>query len=273
MEEVRHNPEPRRIYRCGGRLQAGTSHMELPGPLLRENIRNGFLNPAYILSGSGFHIDAEGRRFRFGPGTLLIRFSGMLHHQLHNPGSYIDKYFALPAEYEKILIDRQLLSPERPLIELGTHPHIAGEFDALADLLEREAEEKLILTMNEFFRFFCGLLLAERVSRPHHAALAAGAELLARNLEQRISVEEVAAKVGMPYPKFRRIFTRQFKVPPAEYRIRRRLEKLQSLLTGSDIPLKELASRFGYADVYTFTRQFRLHTGIPPGEFRRRMRF
>ena len=81
---------------------------------------------------------------------------------------------------------------------------------------------------------------------------------------------EDAAELGLSYARFRRLFTRAYKVPPAEYRIRRRIEKIQSLLTGSDLPLKEIADRFGYADVYTFARQFKQCTGITPGQFRKR---
>lgn len=97
-----------------------------------------------------------------------------------------------------------------------------------------------------------------------------GAALLERDPEKRIPVEAVAAELGLSYARFRRLFTRTYKVPPAEYRIRRRIEKIQSLLTGSDLPLKEIADRFGYADVYTFARQFKQCTGITPGQFRKR---
>ena len=74
----------------------------------------------------------------------------------------------------------------------------------------------------------------------------------------------------MTYPNFRRLFTLLLGTSPAEYRIRRRIEKIQSLLKSSDLPLKEIAATFGYADIYTFSRQFSRYAGMPPGEFRRR---
>lgn len=270
MQQSNIDLRPKRIYRCDGRLQAGTSVQENAAPALRGDICNDFLNPCYILSGSGFYIDAAGRRCRYVPGSLLIRFPGVPHHQHHDRGFYADKYFALPAEYGRILLERKLITPEKPVIELGLRPALAGRFDELTGLLERESEERLILVMNEIFRFFCELLLDESGQNPLHGIIAAGAALLERDPEKRIPVEAVAAELGLSYARVRRLFTRTYKVPPAEYRIRRRIEKIQSLLTGSDLPLKEIADRFGYADVYTFARQFKQCTGITPGQFRKR---
>lgn len=48
-----------------------------------------------------------------------------------------------------------------------------------------------------------------------------------------------------------------------------RLEKIQSLLKSTELPLKEIAAAFNYADIYTFSRQFKRYVGQPPGEFRR----
>ena len=175
MQQSNIDLRPKRIYRCDGRLQAGTSVQENAAPALRGDICNDFLNPCYILSGSGFYIDAAGRRCRYVPGSLLIRFPGVPHHQHHDRGFYADKYFALPAEYGRILLERKLITPEKPVIELGLRPALAGRFDELTGLLERESEERLILVMNEIFRFFCELLLDESGQNPLHGIIAAGA--------------------------------------------------------------------------------------------------
>jgi len=41
------------------------------------------------------------------------------------------------------------------------------------------------------------------------------------------------------------------------------------MLVHTDEPIKMIAARLGYNDVYFFSRQFRLITGVPPAIYRR----
>ena len=261
----------RLVYRCGGTVQAGTSYIEVPELWTRTNIRNSFFNPSYILSGEGFYIDEAGNKSRYAPGTLLIRFPGILHHQLHEPGQvYVDKFFAIPSAFGTILLEQKMLSLDKPLIELGMRPSLVEDFDSLSSELENCREDFLMPVIAEYFSFFCRLMNLVSSAQPHYAEIMAGAEMLERNLEQNLSASDLAEKIGMSYPNFRRLFTQYLKMPPNEYRIRKRIEKIKHLMLSSDISLKEISERFGYADIYTFSRQFKLYAGIPPAEFRRR---
>ena len=51
-----------------------------------------------------------------------------------------------------------------------------------------------------------------------------------------------------------------------------RLERALALLTDSDLPLSELATRVGFATHSNFTRAFRKWVGLQPSEFRRQRR-
>jgi AraC-like DNA-binding protein len=56
---------------------------------------------------------------------------------------------------------------------------------------------------------------------------------------------------------------------PTAYVASQRMDAARRLLTKTDIPISELASRFGYADQSHFTRQFRKATGTTPARFRK----
>lgn len=267
--EIRFDATPRSVFRCAGRLQAGTSVLNTAAAVLRSNIRNDFLNPTYILRGSGQYITATGRKIPYGPGSLMIRMPNVPHHQFHDAGEYVDKYFAVPTPFFHILLERKLLSPDRPILEIGLHSWLTTRFDSLAAELAARTEQELALSMGSCFTFLTEILLSATIREPHYAEIREGASLLEQNPEQRVSPAEIAVKVGMTYPNFRRLFTLYLGISPAEYRIRRRIEKIQSLLKSSDLPLKEIAAAFGYADIYTFNRQFSRYAGLPPGEFRR----
>jgi len=51
-----------------------------------------------------------------------------------------------------------------------------------------------------------------------------------------------------------------------------RLSRARALLRETDLPLKQIAGRLGYESVHYFTRQFHASTGLPPGEYRKRLR-
>jgi len=257
------------VYRWDQRLQAGVSILACPESTVRGGICDADFTFCYIVSGYGSYLDENGRPFRYGPGSLLLRLPGVPHSQAHEAGTeYVDCFLVLPKEFAALLTERALCSPERPVIGLGERTGLPGEFAALAGLLAAAPEERLIAVAAEFFRFVCDLLLRAGVDDPHRAAVMAAAERLAA--DGVVPVSRIAAECGMSHATLRRRFSEFLGMSPVEYRIRRRIERIQSLLRTTDLPQKEIAARFGYADVYTFSRQFRRYTGVTPGEFRLR---
>ena len=58
-------------------------------------------------------------------------------------------------------------------------------------------------------------------------------------------------------------------VPPHEYVLQSRVAEARRLLAEGDDPIKTIAARLGYRDVYFFSRQFKRFTGVPPALFRK----
>ncbi|GIP40424.1 AraC family transcriptional regulator [Paenibacillus sp. J31TS4] len=88
-----------------------------------------------------------------------------------------------------------------------------------------------------------------------------------------IQVQDVADHVGLNRSYFSRLFTGQVGMAPSRYLNKLRMERAASLLReGPRRPVVHLATALGYQDVYAFTRAFRNHYGVPPGEYRRRLR-
>jgi transcriptional regulator GlxA family with amidase domain len=67
----------------------------------------------------------------------------------------------------------------------------------------------------------------------------------------------------------RRRFRAATGVPLHEYAIQGRIARARSLLGETDLPVKAVAEKLGYRDVYFFTRQFRQSVGVPPAAYRR----
>lgn len=257
------------VYRLNNELQAGWTTSEIPSEGRKRNICDNFLIGVYVTEGSGRYCLHNGSEFRYFSGSLFLRLPGVAHDQLHDPGRYSEFYLSLPAHFAELLIQKKLADIENPVMHPGLYEWIEIRFKELIHELAEQREDRLMISAAHLFEFLVELLLTRSVKFPHCDLILKSANFLSKNPEQHISIADVAEHVGIPLHNFRRLFKKYFNVSPGEYRIRKRIESIQELLRTSDVTLKETAERFGYADVYTFTRQFRKYTGSSPARFRK----
>ncbi|MGV3615102.1 MAG: helix-turn-helix domain-containing protein [Fimbriimonas sp.] len=92
---------------------------------------------------------------------------------------------------------------------------------------------------------------------------------VADNLNRPLTLEEIAAHVHVSPRHLTRLFTAFAGTSPLRYVMTARLDRASGLLTGSDLPVKEIAERVGFGDVHHFTRCFARHFGVPPAAYRR----
>ena len=91
-------------------------------------------------------------------------------------------------------------------------------------------------------------------------------EFLSANLEARLSLEEVAAAVGLSRYHFLRIFKQETGLPPHLYRVQRRIDAAQQLLK-KGVPFSEVALATGFTDQSHFTNKFRQFIGATPSQY------
>jgi AraC-like DNA-binding protein len=78
-----------------------------------------------------------------------------------------------------------------------------------------------------------------------------------------------AKEAGMAVSTLRRRFKEAVGVPISAYVLQRRIIEARRLLGETDEPIKVIAERLGYRDVYFFTRQFKKKVGVPPSAYRK----
>jgi AraC-like DNA-binding protein len=89
-----------------------------------------------------------------------------------------------------------------------------------------------------------------------------------RNIGQKIDYEALAQRHGMAYRTLRREFRARMGMSLHQYHLHRKMAIACELLKTTDLPLKALADRLGYADVSNFTTCFRKHLFMTPGQYR-----
>ena len=82
-----------------------------------------------------------------------------------------------------------------------------------------------------------------------------------------------AQKEGITLRHWNRLFTEICGLPPHTYVRLCRLNLAKKLLSGSDMPIKEIAERVSFTGQSEFTRFFCKRTGLTPGKYRRNQHF
>ena len=95
-----------------------------------------------------------------------------------------------------------------------------------------------------------------------------GPTLLAAMLHMGISIDRLAAEVGMSRSGFQHSYKKMFGVSPIFDIITSRLDKAKRLLSGTSMSVEEVSLSCGYRSSYSFMRQFRNKTGKTPTEYR-----
>lgn len=88
------------------------------------------------------------------------------------------------------------------------------------------------------------------------------------NINRRISVTQLSTLANMSRSYFAKKFTETFYMSTQDYIRKHRVEQVKRILRTTSRPLSLLAEEFGYSSAPHMTREFKLHTGYSPSEYR-----
>ena len=98
--------------------------------------------------------------------------------------------------------------------------------------------------------------------------LGAALELMLAPANASLTVQDLAQAAGMSRSAFSQHFAEAFGQPPMEMLQEMRLRQAAKLLRETDMPVKQLAARLGYASRSHFSRSFRRQYGVAPADYR-----
>ena len=102
----------------------------------------------------------------------------------------------------------------------------------------------------------------------HADSLYRAVDYIKKHYSERISLEEVAAKVFLSPAYFSKIFKEEMKSNFTAYVNNLRIDRSRTLLKETSIPLVDIAGMVGFEDQSYFTKVFRKVTGTSPGRYR-----
>lgn len=112
------------------------------------------------------------------------------------------------------------------------------------------------------------LPLQARLRISHPKLIQAIAEM-EQNIEEVLTREEIAARVGLSRRQLERLFRRYLTTSPARYYLRLRLERARLLLSQTTMPVTEIAFACGFTSASHFSKCYRDMFGRTPRDERR----
>ena len=107
--------------------------------------------------------------------------------------------------------------------------------------------------------------------RLNHAGMVGQAEVIvAAKADDRFSIDDVAAVVGLSPRHFKRRFKKATGENPLHYLQKIRMEKAKNMLETSLENIETITATVGYEDSRTFRRLFKKYTSLSPREYRDR---
>jgi AraC-like DNA-binding protein len=102
----------------------------------------------------------------------------------------------------------------------------------------------------------------------HNVHIQRALTIFENHLRDRITVGEVASRLGITQAHLTRLFTDHFGVSPLQYYRRVRMEVAASLLLNTTDSVKEIAWELGYTNPFHFSRSFRRYADMSPRAYR-----
>ena len=95
-------------------------------------------------------------------------------------------------------------------------------------------------------------------------------DYIGAHFTEHVSLEEIAAAACISRRECQRCFQQIIGMSPKQYVTSLRLQKAKTLLADTSLSLPEIKEACGFEDQSYFTKLFRLETGLPPGQWRKK---
>lgn len=268
----------------------------------------GFLTLPVVLSGSCI-LEVGSNKYSLAAGSAALLTRGQVHRMLSTDGEEATPLFDIPADqiserYERMtfggdgartriayaalraddVLTRRLIAelPDVIIVD-GWDDEEAGVFTSVLRLLAREATTtrpggETIMTrladvlVVQVIRWW---LTNEQVAEDGWLAALGDRHVgraLARmhqDVARPWTIAQLAEEANLSRSAFAERFTTLVGIPPMSYLTTWRLDQARSELARTDRPIASVSAGVGYSSEASFSRAFKRHHGVTPGEARR----
>ncbi len=229
-----------------------------------------FLVIQHTLLGEG-RLDFGGARYRLGPGQTMLVTMPHAHRYWLDRGGHWEYFWFVLSGREALRLAREVLAVAGPVLQPGPEgtARLAGACHALLTGAELTAAQASVLGYGALAVLHDAAFVSgpRRVETPS-PALARVLAHVEGNLAGDLRVDALAQVAGLSRAHFVRRFAAEVGVPPSDHVHARRMDRVERLLTASEMKIAEIARATGFAEANYLAKAFRRHRGMSPMAFR-----
>lgn len=224
-----------------------------------------------VLSGKAIYSDDEVGEILVEAGDCIQRLPGRQHNLIMLEDDWSEFYLCIGKDIYKSLTALSVANGKKPILKTGMDFEMIQLYMEIHRQLTLSNGVELPTLMPKAIELLARATYLDRIhgrTTEETEALKRSIAFIKDNLSKRLTVEDLALNVQMGYEKFRKLFQLYYGVSPGNFIQNQRIRASQSLLSGEDMTVKEVALELGYTDSATFSKQFKKVTGYTPTKFR-----
>jgi len=208
----------------------------------------------------------DGSLWAVSPGTLTLTPPHHTHElTVEEPLSFYYLQFLGEKEVHSLLV--RLVERQKIEGPLKVEPGLVVEVGRLKDKLDSPLADRVASGVHGFLAWLYDLAAGRSEEEPD--GIDRALVWLRKNLDRRLGLNDLAFQAGMDRFVFCRRFKTRTGLSPLAYVHRSKVEAAGFLLAVTDLPLAEVAHRFGFSDEFHFGKVFRKWRGLSPGRWRK----
>lgn len=220
----------------------------------------------WVITGAGV-LQTPDKEYQIHEDTIIFRHPLIDYQLTLYPGEAHRRcFFCLPQEFFQLfLVSYPNLPNIPPVFYVDYNEKRLDDFLFLFEKIYRSTDKTLFELMPYFERYLLHYLMPY-LSDSRTSALEKAKQVLETDFKS--SIPEIATSLNISYNTFRKDFVSTYGVSPAQYRMQAKADQAKQLLS-MGYRCSEVADKLGFPDLYTFSHQFKLVTGIPPKEYQK----
>ena len=227
----------------------------------------------YIVNGEGWFESLSCPKTKVKAVDIMVLFPGERHNYRPDENVGWHEYwigFHADGQAEEII--SKLFSRKDPVLRLGLDDRLIFIYNTIISLahFERKGSQEAIAGWLKALahQVYYDKINYDTLHKKHNQTVLDAQILIREHLEEHISPNEVAQRLGVSYSLLREQFRTVTGVSMANYSFQQRLNKAKNLLSSTNKSIKEISYAVGYNSISRFCCFFKEHVGITASEYR-----
>ena len=223
----------------------------------------------FIVKGEAHHTNHQNERTKLEAGDFFIRFPGEKHSLFgERKQEWAECFLSVGVHFMPLIQHFKLWNSgccfKSPWSFIDTIQRFFDLYNFASEIKEGEPQELELYVLN----FLNELKIAENKKEKKPNLIEKMKDRIQQNLTNQFAMDIILRDLGLSYSRARLIFKEKTGFSPGQYRLIKRMDLALSMLSDGDFRVSDVAEQLGYADVFTFSKQFKQIYKKSPKNFR-----